>query len=589
MIPFQIKNQSFREAMGNSIKYKVPRFQRDYSWKDEQWEDLWEDILVSIGNSQEGNQHGNKSRNGFHYMGYLVLQPLTPTSFIIIDGQQRLTTISILILAILCELDQLVKKKKTSKLNRSNLTDSNQKRLNILQHSYIGAQDAASLQYDYKLSLNRNNDEYFKTFLCSLRNPPTTNKKPSEKLMARALEYFQKKTQAYFHLRMKGENLAKFINTMAMNLHFTTIEVSSEVNAYTIFETLNARGVQLSTPDLVKNYIFSLIDKAGKLPDRQLKNLESKWSQVVNPLGGNKVLLFIRAHWNSQNTFSRKIDLFKKIRKSLKDARGANNYLDSLVENAPVYAALRNSSHDFWKQHKKGAYNDRKLEIRLQMLNLFNISTPHGALLMAFHKLKPKDFIRLLFYVEVLSVRYSVICGKNPSPLERVYAKVAKFLREASTPSLNKVVRILKEITPPDKEFRIKFEEKIFKTGTDDKQARYFLCRIESFLAETPFSFDDSSLEHILPKNPSKEWIRVFQNEEKAKDWMERLGNMTLLSVSQNQLAEGKNFIAKKKFFQKSPFKVTQQCLQYEEWNEKTIYERQKWLGKLAKSIWRLP
>ena len=616
MALFDIKNQTFREVMGNDTQYEVPRFQRDYSWKEEQWEDLWEDILKSIedsqnsphrGNSSGGgggsgsgssSENGNGSGGGFHYMGYLVLQPLTHPRFIVIDGQQRLTTLSILILALLRELDKLVRKSEPSNSSHPSPSldpDPNQKRLNILYDSFIGVQDATSLLPDYKLSLNRNNDDYFKTYLCDYRleELPVPHGKPSEKLMRMAFGYFQKKVRGHFSSRMEGEDLAQFIANMAINLHFTSIIVNSEVNAYTIFETLNARGVQLSTPDLVKNYIFSLIDndKRKRLPDRKLQTLESKWNQITEPVGENRVLSFIRAHWNSQNTFSTKSDLFKKIRKDLKDARGANSYLDSLLKNSPVYAALRNEEHAFWKQCKEGAYNDRRLRARLGLLNLFKISTPHGALLMAFHKLKPKDFVRLLYYIESLSVRYNIVCGKNPSPQERLYAKVAQYLRETAKPSLRRVVEILKKIMPSDREFEMQFEEKTFKTGNDDRQARYFLHRVEHLLNEgkAPFSFADSSVEHILPKNPSEEWIRLFENKDRAEEWAGYLGNMTLLSVEQNKGAERKNFEEKKKYFEESPFKVTQQCLKYEEWNEKTISERQKWLGKKARELWRFP
>ncbi|MFN6066912.1 MAG: DUF262 domain-containing protein, partial [Pseudanabaena sp.] len=91
---FNTSNQSLRQLLGNGLLYRVPPFQRDYSWTDEEWDDLWQDILGLF--AEDGETA--------HYMGYLVLQSSNNKQFDIIDGQQRLTTISILILAALDHL-----------------------------------------------------------------------------------------------------------------------------------------------------------------------------------------------------------------------------------------------------------------------------------------------------------------------------------------------------------------------------------------------------------------------------------------------------------------------------------------------------
>ncbi|MGH8581488.1 MAG: DUF262 domain-containing protein [Gammaproteobacteria bacterium] len=94
---FNTSNQTLRQIFGNGLTYQVPRFQRDYSWEQDQWDDLWQDaqeVLISSGDPA-------------HYMGYLVLQTRDNRSFDIIDGQQRLTTLSLLVLGVLKHLDEL--------------------------------------------------------------------------------------------------------------------------------------------------------------------------------------------------------------------------------------------------------------------------------------------------------------------------------------------------------------------------------------------------------------------------------------------------------------------------------------------------
>ena len=93
---FKTENNTYRKLIGNGLTYSIPRFQRDYSWTDVEWEDLWTDILGTI---QEGGESA-------HYMGYLVLQSQDEKSFDVIDGQQRLTTLTLIVLAALKNLNR---------------------------------------------------------------------------------------------------------------------------------------------------------------------------------------------------------------------------------------------------------------------------------------------------------------------------------------------------------------------------------------------------------------------------------------------------------------------------------------------------
>ena len=224
------------------MKYSVPRFQRDYSWEEEQWEDLWEDIIKAV-TSDSG-----------HYMGYLVLQSSDNKNFTVIDGQQRLTTISILILSVLYRLRKTSTQEKSEKKELSTSENpeekENKKRLASLKNSFIGFTDPVSLQMEYKLNLNRNNDKYFKSYLCKLQEPPLRQTNRSERLMRKALNYFQEKIKKQSQEKKtsasKGVEIARLIESVADRLFFTTITVRNEAKAYTIFETLNARGVRLS-------------------------------------------------------------------------------------------------------------------------------------------------------------------------------------------------------------------------------------------------------------------------------------------------------------------------------------------------------
>ena len=138
------KTVTVNEILGNGKIYKVPQFQRDYSWDSDQWDDLWNDIEIA------------EMTNNIHYMGSVVLQSSNGKDFSIIDGQQRFTTISILMLAVINAIQNLVE----SDIEK----DSNVERVEILIRQYIGQKDPASLSYSSKLFLNENNGIKFSLF-----------------------------------------------------------------------------------------------------------------------------------------------------------------------------------------------------------------------------------------------------------------------------------------------------------------------------------------------------------------------------------------------------------------------------------------
>lgn len=147
---FNTSNDTWRKLLGNGISYIVPRFQRDYSWTEDEWDDLWQDILETCKHNQEPA----------HYMGYLVLQTKDNKNFDIVDGQQRMTTLSLLVLAILESLQALQLKGIDP--------ENNKKREEQLRNSYIGYLDPVTLIARSKLQLNKHNDSFYQNYLVSL-------------------------------------------------------------------------------------------------------------------------------------------------------------------------------------------------------------------------------------------------------------------------------------------------------------------------------------------------------------------------------------------------------------------------------------
>lgn len=196
-------NQTFQELIGNGVKYQVPRFQRDYAWDKEQWEDLWSDI-ESI-----GDEH-------YHYMGYIVLQRKSQHDFEVIDGQQRLITLSLVILAAIKNIQLLI--------NNGNETSENQERLQVLRERYIGSKNPVSLKIDSKLSLNRNNSANFKSICSTLEAPNKRGQTNTNKLLNRCFKFFEEKKMGN-----TGQEIAEFIERVSSGMIFTKLDVSKQV------------------------------------------------------------------------------------------------------------------------------------------------------------------------------------------------------------------------------------------------------------------------------------------------------------------------------------------------------------------------
>ncbi len=385
-------NDTFGRLMGNGLHYEVPKYQRDYSWDKEQWSDLWYDLMQMIDEKDS------------HYMGYLVLQTSDDKNYQIIDGQQRLTTICVLILAV---VDSLLNLPGTDKEK-----EDNKKRAENIRSTYIGNMDMLTLTSVNKLVLNRNNDHFYRTYLSTLQEMPKRGLKASERLLKSSFETFK----SYLEIKYRSaKELVVFIENLVNNIFFTVITVTDELNAFKVFETLNARGVQLSSSDLLKNYIFSVAN-TNDLHQTKLDELENIWAEIADILKDSQISDYLRFYWNSTHKTIRKNQLYKTIRNEIKTPEEAFSLLRDMRKKADIYIALRSPDDELWRAQPEVSTN-------LGLLKLFNVIQPIPLLMSAYSNLSERDFSSLLTKIVIISFRYNVICGKNPNELENVYNK----------------------------------------------------------------------------------------------------------------------------------------------------------------------
>ncbi|MBK8625084.1 MAG: DUF262 domain-containing protein [Saprospiraceae bacterium] len=557
---FSTANQTYRMLMGNGLIYSVPRFQRDYSWTDEEWDDLWNDIENVL--SPEGEPS--------HYMGYLVLQSQDSKYFDIIDGQQRLTTLSIIVLAVLSNIQRLIESGEDAENNR--------RRQDQLRNSLIGYLDPVTLIARSKLNLNRNNDNLYQNYLVPLQPAPKRNLKSTEHQMRKAFEWWQEKTA---HIYRSGEALAGFIDRLTDKLFFTVITVSDELNAYKVFETLNARGVKLSSTDLLKNYLFSVVHDQNQ-DEHELSNLETRWEELVGKLGSESFPDFLRAHWNSRNKFLRHSELFKRIRDRIRNREEVFALLRDMMTDVDTYVALSKPEDELWTPEQRKYIGE---------LRMFNVRQVYPLLLTACRKFtNPKELRDILRAISIISFRYNVISNNPANEQERVYNTVAERLATENM-TFRDVLNELRPIYIRDKDFIYAFSNKILKTtqSRNKRVVRYILFAIEQHITTISHDFDSDryNLEHIMPENLSEAWDHITDMDH--EQFVYRLGNMTIMSTAQNRNLGNAGFDVKRETFLNSEFQLTQRvAAENAEWNPSRIEHHQSWMATQATAIWRV-
>jgi uncharacterized protein with ParB-like and HNH nuclease domain len=552
---------SLSDIIGNGKIYKVPSYQRDYSWKFDHWEDLWADIQTVL------------NGDGVHYMGSIVLQNKSTNGekvYSVIDGQQRLATLTLIVLATMKTIKNLVDKNIEK--------EKNEERISLLSKKFLGDKDPGSLTYSAKLELNENNNSFFQSHLLVFR-PPLNEKTlgDSDKLLWQAYNFFLEKITSHFANNENGEQIVNFLNKrIAEKLKFIQIVVEDELSAYTVFETLNYRGERLTVSDLLKNFLFSLATKTD------LEHVKDKWKKTVDTIGLDKFPTFLRHYWISKNKLTSEKHLFKSLKESVQSSPQVIELLDELEKNAQLYNALTTYTDKIWAGQKDVIKRIREIE-------LFKEKQALPILLASYNNLSADEFAKVLRIVSVLTFRYTVIGGLHTNLKEDVYNKAAIKISKKELVTASSVAIEIKALYTSDKDFKNDFSTVSVSTKRGKKLVRYILFEIENHLshADNDYEVNPATIEHILPENAGDDWVNNFPFSIQ-ESLVYRLGNYTLLEDDKNRECGTKLFNEKKMIYATSQYILSKQVNSYD-WTPNTLDDRQNKLAEYASAVWRLP
>ena len=552
---------NYLEWIGNGRRHRVPPYQRDYSWTEEQWEDLWNDI-----------EHLHANPDERHYLGSLVVEGVSDREFQVIDGQQRLATLSLFALAAIARLLSLAEEGVEP--------EENAKRAAELRNRYLGEKDPASLLENSRLNLNEVDDPFYQDYLIQLQSPPNLRRLPrSNQLLWNCFQFYEKRLRQTAALQRDGAAVARLLSeTVARQLLFILITADDELSAYTVFETLNARGMALTTTDLLKNYLFSRIPVDA---DRTV--LQRRWDDLVGIVGQRRFTRFLRYHMLCRERGVRERQLFKVVRAQVRERADVFALLDTLSRRAELFAAVLDPSHEYWAEL-------REARPHVLELNLFRAQQPMPLLFEAWERFEKADFVRVLKLVSVISFRYTVVSGLNPNALELAYHQAAKAVADGEAAAVGAVFERLRAVYVDDEKMLQDFSLLAVSAGARKRLVKYILARLEQDYSGRDCDWDAAAvtIEHILPENPEEIWAESYEEKRWDAD-VDRLGNLTLLEASANRDLANGPYADKLAAYGQSRYQVTRelQALAPAEWTPDLLAKRQQELARRAVRIWR--
>jgi len=440
------------ETIGNLLKagnLRVPPSQRSYRWKDEHVEDLYKDVRGAIENGEDE-----------YFVGSIVGIKSAGKTYVY-DGQQRLATSMILIAAI---RDRFLK-------------DKDERTADLIEQESLVSEDRKTHEKSIHFILNTEDSPYFQNRIL-LRPSDTTRKELKKQALARdshkrinAAAIVAKKFVDSITENLSSSNvnntLHKWLDFIQDSLRVIWVQVADERTAFTIFETMNDRGLKLSAADLLKNYLYAIAD------DRRDEVIQ-KWQSmtgVLETIDGEEenVVEYVRCLWITKYGHTRTKQLYDKIKEKTPNKTKALTLASDLEVAAQDYAAVILSSHE--------SLADRGENVRTKIANIreLGVTQLRPLLLAAFRKFSKAEFDKLLDACVSWSVR-TLITGVPSGTIERPYSTNALAITEGKIKKTAQVKADLAGIIPNDARFKAAFASANVSNG---RLARYYLRALQ--------------------------------------------------------------------------------------------------------------
>ena len=538
----QAKETRLDSIIEGTKQYVVPLFQRSYSWTKKEWDILWNDIcdLYEMENPR------------VHFFGSIVNMPATSVpegvaKFLLIDGQQRLTTVFIL-LSILKDLALEGRKERLSDEIKNTL----------LLNQYKDGYD------HYKMmptQVDRN------AFLKVIEGQGHE----ADGQIGQAWKYLEKKVRTS---NFDIENIKKILT---QKFSVVSITLDTDDNPYLVFESLNAKGRSLSQADLIKNYFFMRIHVS-----KQDEIYSKLWEPMQNNLRDD-LSEFIRHYMMRHGGNVRQTDVYY----ALKDEVSPDNtidYLNSLNEYSMYYRNMKYPEN----------ISDKDLRVRFERLNRIEVTTAYPLILyvygeFAHNNISKEQFCEVIDVIENYLIR-RFVCDYKTNTLNKTFGAAYAFISKYKS---DEIVNAVKEYLstkgyPKDSEFTERFmTTKLYGGGDRQQKTKFILASLEkSFEHKEIVQMDNLTIEHVMPQTLSDWWVDYLGDDAFSIHdiWLHTIGNLTLTAY--NSDLSNKSYIQKRSYLSQSHLELNKYFTSAGEWKKLDIEKRAEQLSKRALNIW---
>lgn len=541
------------------VKFVVPPYQRGYEWDKRQWEDLWLDL-------ERINTHVDQ-----HYLGNIILlERETGEVYEIVDGQQRMVTLSILMMAI---------------RDSPSTDDSGDMRIDDIINTYTASEPERKLE----LSDKEANDSFRKIW--------EGNSEEAEGQIKKAYDFYTDKISEYDsdQLHVLMDNVAKYLRVVETMAKDTSL-------AYTVFQSQNDRGKEVSPQILAKARIHGAAEELDNVGEQ--KEVIGRWDQIYRLLQKNlgtprfqeelrvrrpMTQILINSHVPTPTQID-KGSLYREFEKVLDQYDSVTEFVEWFQEQVNIYLEISSNSYDI---SGRGIPDDA---IRhLQYLN--SASTHAEALSLAIYN-KVEDEISLkenYRLASVLAMRMEMGGSSSASTRDAIYTTARDVRREDDPTEIRKVIRdAIKSKTPSDAEIleHLKANKMTIRGQWNFRTLLKLVSIEEERRGPVRLDLKNLDIEHIAPRNTFgntkyAEWRRQL-NEEEFDERKDKLGNLTLLLPNDHSSLDETSFESKKHIYTNSDVKIAEEVSNYDEWNDEKIEERNELLAKELIERWSI-
>ena len=540
-------------------QFIIPIYQRTYSWTEKQCEQLWHDII----------QVAQNKEIPAHFIGSIVYiekglyQVSDVPQLLVIDGQQRLTTLSLLLAAFGKALED---------------QDDNSEITTKKIKNYFLFNSEESGEKRYKLILTQSD----KDTLINLLEGRNTTEKYSKNIINN-FKYFQNQiAKNEIDLDLLYQGICKLI----------IVDISLDSNhdkPQLIFESLNSTGLELSQADLIRNYVLMGLER-----EKQEEIYKNHWYPIEESFGHSEGSEYFDRFMRDYLTIkSGQIPNMRDVYSSFKEYfTSSNQPVDELISDI----------HYFSKFFTKLIFEkeqDSQLNQIIHDINTLKVDVAYPFLLevLVDHdkgQITHEDTVEIFSMVESYVFRRA-ICDIPTNSLNKTFANLASEIEKEKYLESIKAAFSLKDNYrrfPTDKEFKNQFVTKNVYNTT--RIRKHLLDKLENHERKERVNVEDYTLEHIMPqnKNLSQEWkndLGVNWNEIHEK-YLHTVGNLTLTGY--NSELSDKSFLEKRNMeggFADSPIRLNADLAKLDTWNENEIINRANILSDKSIQIWKYP